>query len=99
MKIFHFFRSRKLDPITSHLSAEQAQPLAQNHAEMIYKCLLEHGATGKDGIAKLTGLNPNQVARRLPEMEKMGIVQQTGQLVMSEAKRKEREWSLIKGVN
>jgi DNA-binding IclR family transcriptional regulator len=49
---------------------------------------------GKDGIARLTGLNPNQVARRLPELQKVGMVATTGQTVYSDAGRSEREWTL-----
>jgi predicted ArsR family transcriptional regulator len=56
--------------------------------------LLEHGPLGKDGIARLTGLNPNQVARRLPELKKAGLVSTTGQTVYSDAGRSEREWTL-----
>ena len=63
--------------------------------DLIYQCLLEHGPLGKDGIARLTGLDPNQVARRLPEMKKLGVVDTTGQTVTSNAGRSEREWILV----
>jgi hypothetical protein len=39
-------------------------------------------------------LNPNQVARRLPELQKLSMVATTGQTVYSDAGRSEREWSL-----
>ena len=94
MKLFKFFRARESDPHTSHMAAEQIKETAPQHMELIYNCLLEHGPLGKDGIARLTGLNPNQVARRLPELKKVGLVTTTGQTVYSDAGRSEREWTL-----
>jgi predicted ArsR family transcriptional regulator len=94
MKLFKFFRARESDPHTSHMAAEQIKEAAPQHMELIYNCLLEHGPLGKDGIARLTGLNPNQVARRLPELKKVGLVETTGQTVYSDAGRSEREWTL-----
>jgi predicted ArsR family transcriptional regulator len=60
--------------------------------ELIHNCLHEHGPLGKDGIARVTKLTGNQIARRLPEMEKMNLVKETGNLVKSDAGRAEREW-------
>lgn len=60
--------------------------------ELIHNCLHEHGPLGKDGIARITKLTGNQIARRLPEMESMKLVKETGNLVVSDAGRKEREW-------
>lgn len=94
MKFFKFFRARESDPITSHMAAQEIKEVAPQHMELIYNCLLEHGPLGKDGIARLTGLNPNQVARRLPELKKIGLVTTTGQTVYSDAGRSEREWIL-----
>jgi hypothetical protein len=47
---------------------------------------------GKDMIAQKTGLDPNAVARRLPELKRMAMVELTGKTVTSKAGRKEREW-------
>ena len=95
MKLLQFWRSRKSDPVTSHQAAEQIKEAVPQHMDLIYQCLLEHGPLGKDGIARVTGLDPNQVARRLPEMKKMGVVEPTGQTVTSNAGRSEREWGLV----
>ena len=94
VKFFKFSRARKTDPHTSLKAAEEIKEVAPQHMDLIYNCLLEHGPLGKDGIARLTGLNPNQVARRLPELQKVGMVATTGQTVYSDAGRSEREWSL-----
>jgi len=90
--IGNFFRARKLDPITSHQAAESIKQTAPQHIELIHNCLHEHGPLGKDGVARITKLSGNQIARRLPEMAKIGLVEETGELVLSDAGRKERQW-------
>jgi len=88
-----FFRARKQDPITSHQAAESIKEIAPNHMQLIHDCLHEHGPLGKDGIARITKLTGNQIARRLSEMQKMKLVKETGNYVGSDAGRKEREWT------
>jgi predicted transcriptional regulator len=56
--------------------------------------LQNNGPLGKDGIAKLTGLESNQVARRLNEMKVLGLIQLTGNKVKSNSGRNEREWTV-----
>ena len=90
-----FFRSRKTDPQTSHDAAEQAQELADGHYVKIHYALAKYGPMGKDGISSMTGLDSSQVARRLPEMQKLGLVRLTGNFARSFANRKEREWSIV----
>lgn len=88
-------RSRKTDPITSHQAADQIKKVAPVHMQTIHDCLHEYGPMGKDGIARITGLDGNAVARRLPEMEKMKLVCLTGFVVQSNAGRAEREWKAL----
>lgn len=94
-----FERARKTDPITSHMAADQITDVATIHHAMIIDCLKRHGPMGKDGIATHTNMNGfadgNAVARRLPEIEKMGMVETTGRLVNSRSGRKEREWAYV----
>ena len=80
-----FKRARSLDPVTSHAAADQAT-FASQHFDQIVDCLQRFGARGKDGIAELTGLDGNQVARRLPEMARLGHT------TKSKSGRAEREW-------
>ena len=84
--------ARRTDPSTSHKAAEQSQYLAAKHYAEIVQCLKDHGPKGKDGIAELTGLDGNQVARRLPELARSGYVELTGELTTSKSGRAEREW-------
>jgi predicted transcriptional regulator len=88
-----FPRVRKTDPETSFQAAESIKPVAERHFQVILECLQAHGALGKDGIASLTNLDGNQVARRLNEMQKIGLIHLTGKTVKSNSGRSEREWS------
>jgi predicted transcriptional regulator len=89
-----FPRVRKEDPITSYEAADSVKEMTAKHWKIIHECLQEHGPLGKDGIAKLTGLDGNQIARRMNEMQVMGLVFLTGNKVKSDSGRNEREWSV-----
>jgi len=91
-----FGRARASDPITSFEAADSAKDLASKHFSMIVDTLKAHGALGKDGIARHSGLDPNQVARRLNELSNMGFIELTGRTVKSKSGRNEREWK-VKG--
>jgi predicted transcriptional regulator len=89
-----FGRARNSDPITSYEAADAAKDLASKHFSMIVDCLQAHGALGKDGIAQRSGLDSNQVARRLNELSKMDLIELTGRTVKSKSGRNEREWKV-----
>ena len=89
-----FPRVRKTDPETSFEAAEAIKPVINDHHRIIQACLQEYGALGKDGIAALTNLDGNQVARRLNEMRVLGLIYLTGNTVKSNSGRNEREWSV-----
>ena len=89
-----FNRVRTSDPITSYEAADSAKDLASKHFSMIVDALKAHGALGKDGIAQRSGLDSNQVARRLNELSKMDLIELTGQTVKSKSGRNEREWKV-----
>jgi hypothetical protein len=86
-----FPRARNSDPATSHAAAA-AVTTAAAHYGLIHAALILFGPSGKDRIASLAGLDPSQVARRLPEMRRMGLVDLTGETVQSSSGRAEREW-------
>ena len=87
-----FPRVRSSDPLTSFQAADSAKELAKKHWRVIVVCLFQHGPMGKDSIATHTGLDGNQVARRLKELETQGWIELTGKTVASKSKRQEREW-------
>ena len=89
-----FGRARNSDPITSYEAADAAKNLASKHFSIIVDCLQAHGALGKDGIAQYSGLDSNQVARRLNELSNMDLIELTGRTVKSKSGRNEREWKV-----
>ena len=92
--MFEFIRARATDAITSFKAADSIKDVAKMHQSVIFACLQRFGPLGKDGIAKHTGLESNQVARRMNELEKMGLIELTGKQVTSKSGRAEREWRL-----
>jgi len=89
-----FPRVRKDDPITSFEAADSIKEVSAKHHKIILECLEKNGPLGKDGIARLTGLESNQVARRLNEMKVMCLITLTGNTVKSNSGRNEREWTV-----
>jgi predicted transcriptional regulator len=89
-----FPRVRATDPVESFEAADSVENMTAKHWNVICNCLKEHGPLGKDGIAGLTGLDGNQVARRMNEMKVMGMVFLTGKTVKSNSGRNEREWTV-----
>lgn len=87
-----FARARNDDPWTSHAAADKVAN--DQHFEKILNTLRKHGPLGKDGIARMAGLRPDQVWRRLSEMEHACLIRQTGKTVRSDAGRQEREWNI-----
>ena len=90
----NFPRVRTTDPLTSFEAAESIKPVVNKHYDIILGCLQTYGALGKDGISSLTKLESNQVARRLNEMQKIGLIHLTGRTVKSNSGRNEREWAI-----
>ena len=90
--MFKFFRARATDAITSFQAADSIKEVAKMHNEVIVAGLQRFGPMGKDQIATSTGLQPNQVSRRLSELEKLGLIELTGKTVKSSSGRAEREW-------
>jgi predicted ArsR family transcriptional regulator len=88
------FRVRSTDPFTSFEAADSIQPTADKHYELILWCLGHFGPLGKDGIAKQTGLIGYQIGKRLTELERMDLIELTGNIVKSQAGRSEREWKI-----
>ncbi len=92
-EVLGFRRPRKSDPVTSHAAAGEAEQFANAHCDRILACLDANGPMGKDGIAGVTGITGVAVARRLPELERDGLVTPTGNKRPSNTGRLEREWA------
>ena len=87
--------ARNTDPSTSWDAADRAKVLAGLHGQMVLDALLRYGPQGKDGIATITGLDGNQVARRLSELQRDHKNVLTGRNEQSKAGRAEREWKIM----
>ena len=90
--MFKFFRARATDPITSFKAAASIEDMSKQHHDLIVAALRNIGPLGKDGISKFTGLESNQVARRLKELQTLDRIELTGNQVKSNSGRSEREW-------
>ena len=88
-----FGAARASDPVTSHAAAARAGGLASRHQRQILAALLE-GPAGASGIATRCGLLPHQVNKRIAELERDGLIVQTGRTVTSSSGRGEREWQI-----
>ena len=72
----HFPRVRSTDPDTSHAAAAQATDLAVDHQSLIMSALDKSGTIYD--IAERTGLDVNQVARRMNELEWLSMARTEG---------------------
>jgi hypothetical protein len=95
-KIFskpEFPRVRTGDPETSHMAAASITDVSSHYIQIL-DALTTIGPLGKDGISFYSKLDPNQIARRLKEMQKLGLISLTGKTVKSNSNRQEREWTI-----
>lgn len=67
-------RARNTDPSTSHVAAGRVQRFCTTHIDKIVSCLVFHGDKTAAEIAACTGLTVVQIDRRLPELERKGVV-------------------------
>jgi hypothetical protein len=70
-------RARNDDPLTSHAAAERVDEFSHKHFALILEDLKRCYGTIYD-IAAATGLSHVQVARRMPELQKLGRVEPLG---------------------
>lgn len=72
--------ARRSDPETSRQAAARARAFAGKHHRMILAAL-EAGPAGKTEIGRRCGLTEQQVARRMHELRRAGLVERTGREV------------------
>lgn len=69
--------ARRTDPATSHAAANRAAFIAPSQRNIIAAALAYEPGTVKM-IADRTGLSQYAVSKRLPELERMGLIELTG---------------------
>lgn len=79
-----FDLARRTDPPTSKAAAARVQVFRGEHALLIMQAL-EQGPAGKTEIGRRCGLTEQQVARRMHELRRAGLVERTGREVESES--------------
>lgn len=77
-----FAAARRTDPETSRSASRQAVAFKGDHARRILAAL-EAGPAGKTAIGRRCGLTEQQVARRMHELRRAGLVERTGREVRS----------------
>lgn len=87
--------ARSTDPATSHAAARLADAFKADHHARILAALKAIGPAGKDRIGKHAGITGEAAARRLPELERMGLAKPTGDTEPSETGRAERKWRAV----
>lgn len=89
-----FPRARRTDPATSHAAADRASELVDRHFESVLKAL--EGRPGTIyGIGKAAGIDAVAVARRLPELQKLGKARPTERTELSPSGRACRVWEKV----
>jgi DNA-binding MarR family transcriptional regulator len=67
--------ARTTDPQSSHDAAERVRPLIPGQKRLVLEALREHGPHTSKDLARLADLDRYMVARRLPDMERDGLVE------------------------
>lgn len=78
IEMFDMPRARKSDPVTSHLAAERSHQFSSSHAAKILAAIKHMPGQTAAYYAGMTGLTVVQIDRRLPEMERKGLIRTTG---------------------
>ncbi len=87
--------ARSTDPMTSHKAAQAAQKFAPRQHARIQEALEMIGQpAGAHEIAEISGLTQVQVCKRLPEMQRAGLVAPTGEIRPTGWGGSERLWRL-----
>ena len=83
-------------PETSRQAAVQAVGVQADHHRRILEAL-ELGPAGQTLIGQRCNLDKHRVGKRLGEMGRLGLIEQTGRVLVNETGRKEREWRKADG--
>ncbi len=84
-----FAAARRTDPPTSKAAGRASRAFAAGHGRRILEAL-EEGPGTKDEIAARCGLDEQQVARRMHELKRRGLVVEVGEAVSPTGNRETR---------
>jgi hypothetical protein len=86
-----FIRSRSKDPATSKEAAAKVEDFSAAMYQKI-SAELDKGNGTYEELADRMGAGKDQLCKRLPEMERLGIIQLTGELRKGSTGRNQRVW-------
>jgi predicted ArsR family transcriptional regulator len=87
--------ARNTDPETSHAAAARIEPSGARHRARIM-AVLERGPGTFEEIALRAELRDSQVWRRLPDLQKLGFAEPTGEERPGASGRFQRVWTVGK---
>lgn len=87
--------ARGSDPITSHQAATRVGRFAPSRRQRILEALKRCGPMTIDEIAAQTGLNSQQVNKRLPEAQRLGDARPLDKTRKSASGHAERVWEAV----
>ena len=72
-------RARRSDPLSSHAAADKMERSGKlnRQCDQVLEAVREHPGSTSRELHALTGLDRHMVARRLPDLEKRGLVGRT----------------------
>lgn len=83
---------RANDPVTSFMAADRVHEFQADHCTRILCALKRMGMAGAEQIGAVTGLDAYQIRKRLPELQKRGMVQPHQETRLTATGRHERLW-------
>lgn len=89
-----FIRHRNSDPETS----KEAAKTVSDFSAMMYQRIateLYNGEGTYEELADRMGAGKDQLCKRLPEMQRLGIIELTGALRTGSSGRKQRVWRIV----
>jgi transcription initiation factor IIE alpha subunit len=88
--------ARRADPATSQLAASRVHEFAGTHHAKILEAMGDIGRPmGAEQIAAYTSIDAYQIRKRLPELERAGLVRSFDQTRVTASGRQERLWGLV----
>jgi hypothetical protein len=87
-------RARSTDPATSHEAAAMAISFISRHQSLVLQALADMGQAGAEQIGEQIGMPAYAVRKRTSELERLGLIADTGITRKTSSGRSERVWGV-----
>jgi len=98
MSSFGLEHARGSDPFTSRAASESMEDASKAIINAIYADLKLNGPGTFEQISQRSGLRPDQVWRRLSDMERQRLAEPTDRTMKGSSGRQQRVWKLTQGI-